>query len=204
MTLARRFAEQLARPTGRSGRLLGLAMDLANRKPTRIAIDRLRPVPGESILDAGCGTGAAMRALLRLRPGALTGIDPSATMIAAARRRLGDSATLHVSTLEALPLPDACFDAALALNMLYFCDRESGMIRAFHRLLKPGGRLVAYVTHRRSMEDWAFARQGIHRLFDADELADAIAEGGFARDHIHVEEISLTASIRGLVAHAER
>ena len=40
----------------------------------------------------------------------------------------------------------------------------------------PGGRLVAYVTHRETMEHWAFARAGLHRLFDAAGLAAALLD----------------------------
>ena len=36
MNLARRFAQQLARPRGLAGRLIGNAMDVANRRPTRL------------------------------------------------------------------------------------------------------------------------------------------------------------------------
>lgn len=204
MRLAHRFARQLARPTGRTGRLLGMAMDIANHRPTRLAINRLAPRPGETVLDAGCGTGAAMAQLLDRHNCFVTGVDPSATMIAAARRRLRDWAALHVSTVEDFALTGARFDAVLALNMLYFADHKGRMAEALHQLVEPGGRLVAYVTHRRSMEGWSFAREGVHRLFDEAELEDALAAGGFARKCIAIEEVVITARYRGLIATAER
>ncbi|MCB2073408.1 MAG: class I SAM-dependent methyltransferase [Novosphingobium sp.] len=204
MGLARRFAEQLARPQGVGGRLLGSAMDIANRKPTQLAVDMLAPQDGEHILDAGCGTGAGLAEVLRRADCAVTGIDPSDTMLASARRRLGPSAHLVRAGLEALSFPDGTFDAALLLNVLYFCDEDGRMTANLRRVLRPGGRLVAYVTHRDTMLDWPFAQEGLHRLFDRDRLIDALAAGGFARDRICVQETSITRSVRGLIACAER
>ena len=202
MNLARRFAQQLARPRGLAGRLIGNAMDVANRRPTRLALDLLDARPGERVLDAGCGTGAALAALLAQVPVVATGIDPSPTMIAAARRRLGTSARLEECGIEALPYDDAAFDAVLALNVLYFADREGAMLRQLYRVLRPGGRLVAYVTHRDNMENWPFARVGVHRLFDAGALTDCIADGGFARAAIRVHEQPITTSVDGLLVVA--
>ncbi len=204
MRLTRNFAEQLARPNGWAGRLLGSAMDIANRWPTRLAIDMLNPLDGERILDGGCGTGAAMAGLLRRAPCQVTGIDPSETMLEAARCRLGGKTVLHCAGLEDMPFPDASFDAALVLNVLYFCDQEGRMLANLRRVLKPGGRLVAYVTHRETMENWPFARLGVHRLFDEGELADALVAGGFARERISVHGTAITRSVKGLLACAQR
>ena len=204
MGLARRFAEQLAHPQGAGGRLLGSAMDIANRKPTRLAVDLLDPRDGERVLDAGCGTGAGLAEVLRRARCIATGIDPSETMIASAQRRLGSGVQFVQARLQELPLPDETFDAALLLNVLYFSDSEGRMVANLRRVLKPGGRLVAYVTHRDTMNSWPFAHEGLHRLFDAKELADALADGGFARERICVHELAITRSVRGLLAYAEK
>lgn len=78
------------------------------------------------------------------------------------------------------------------------------MLRALHRLLVPGGRLVAYLTHRRSMKNWDFTRECLHRLYDGDELHHALSDAGFAKDRIEVREVAVTASISGLLARAWR
>ena len=209
MSFARGFAEQLALPNGWAGRLLGKAMDLANRGPTRLAVELLDPRPGQEILDAGCGTGAALAKVLGRTDCRVTGIDPSRTMLKAAERRLGREwrdarASLHCAGLESLPFADATFDGALVLNVLYFCDQEGQMLANLKRVLKPGGRLVAYVTHRETMQNWPFARAGLHRLFDERELVDLLADGGFARGRISVHRVAVTRSVKGLLAVAER
>lgn len=204
MTFARRLAQQLARPSGMAGRLLGNAMDVVNRRPLSLSVDMLAPAPGEAILDAGCGTGAAMAAMLARAPCHVTGADASETMLASARRRLGSKAAYAQASLEDLPFDDASFDAVLALNVLYFNDVENGMLRSLHRVLRPGGRLVVYVTDRDSMAGWSFAREGLHRLYDADALHSVLVMSGFACERSKVHEVAITRSVRGLFACAWR
>jgi SAM-dependent methyltransferase len=179
-------------------------MDLANASVTRRAVDLLDPHPGELVLDAGCGTGAALAEVRRRAPGTLIGIDRSETMIDAARGRLGEDASLRVGAVEDLATDTIGLDGALLLNVLYFCGADAAMVRAVNRRLKPGGRLVAYVTHRATMERWTFARSGLHRLFDPGELAALLVAGGFAPAQIEVHEEPVARFARGLFAVAHR
>jgi len=186
-----------------SGRLLGGVMDLANRKPTRIAVDLLDPQDGERILDAGCGTGIALERIAARAKCHLEGLDPSRVMLERAAARLPGKADLHCTTIEAAAFAHG-FDAILALNVLYFCDESAGMVRALHRMLTPGGRLVAYVSHRASMEGWSFTRAGYHRLYDPSELLAMLVKGGFAADKITIHEASVSGGVTGLFALAPR
>ncbi|WP_404478732.1 class I SAM-dependent methyltransferase [Novosphingobium sp. BL-52-GroH] len=204
MTLARRLANQLAHPRGRPGRLLGAAMEVVNRRPMRLAVDLLGPLCGEEVLDAGCGTGAAIAEIRRRADCQVTGVDRSATMLDVARRSVVRDASWLLADLNAVPLPDCSFDAVLALNLLYFDGPEGLIVREMHRLLRPGGRLVAYVTHRESMQDWNFAREGLHRLYDAKALREALVDGGFGDTRVKLQEKALTRTVRGILALAVR
>ena len=204
MSLSQRVAAQLAHPRGLSGRLLGRVMDLANDRPVRLAVAALAPRAGERILDAGCGTGAALAAVRAEAPCSLCGVDRAAAMVAAARRRLGDAADIAVQDIAGLPGEWPPFDGVLALNVLYFADPAGSLVAALHRSLRSGGRLVAYVTHRESMKRWGFARAGLHRLYYAAELEAVLVQGGFARALISIKEHTVAPKIRGLIAHAER
>lgn len=198
------LASQLASPRGWTGNWVGRAMDLANARVNARAIDLLRPQDGDLILDAGCGTGAALAEVFRRASCNAVGIDRSGTMIAAASRRLGEKAALQVGALEALDWASDRADGALLLNVLYFCGPDAAMVRAMHRCLKPGGRLIVYVTHRATMERWAFAAAGYHRLFDECELAQLLVEGGFAPSSVHVHEEPVTRFVRGIFGVARR
>lgn len=178
-------------------------MDLANAAVVREAVAMLAPAPGERVLDAGCGTGAALAAVRKAAGSCtLAGIDRSEVMVRAARKRLGPAVELQTCSIEQASLIEGAFDAALMLNVLYFCDPASAMIEQVRRSLRPGGRLVSYVTHRKTMVGWRFAREGLHRLFDADELRDLLLRGGFADHSVAVSERPVARGVQGLFAIA--
>lgn len=205
MSFSHAVARQLARPAGFAGRLLAPVMDFANRTPARIALDLLRPCAGERVLDAGCGSGAVLHALLARGVDRPTGVDFSETMIATSRRRLHGRAELITASLERLPFADGAFDAVLALNVLYFAGRDNAMIAELHRVLRPrGGRLVAYVTEDASMEQWPFVGAGLHRLYDAAALEQALVASGFAANAIKVHVMPVAGAVMGLFAEATR
>jgi ubiquinone/menaquinone biosynthesis C-methylase UbiE len=105
--------------------------------------------PGERVLEVGCGTGeVAQRARSRVgATGQVSGIDPSAEMIAVAQRkarRAGLDIDYRVGAIEALPYPDASFDVVLSSLMMHHLpdDLKSGGLAEVRRVLKPGGRLL--------------------------------------------------------------
>ena len=202
--MTRALARQLAHPSGVGGLLLGKAMDLANRHPTSRAIELLQPMPGERILDAGCGTGRALERVLERADCHVTGLDPSARMLEDARQRLRGRAALLNATIEQQALHEHRFDAILALNVLYFARPDGAMARALYHMLAPGGRLVAYVTARETMEQWRFTRAGYHRLYDEAELAALLAEGGFDPARISILREPIGFGAIGLFAYATR
>lgn len=94
---------------------------------------------GERILDMGCGDGQ-----LTERVGAtgasVVGVDTSAEMVAAARSR---GIAADEAGAEALPYPDAAFDAVFSNAALHWVRDQDAMMDEVRRVLKPGGRFVA-------------------------------------------------------------
>ncbi|MCX5402686.1 class I SAM-dependent methyltransferase [Streptomyces sp. NBC_00335] len=104
-------------------------------------------VAGRRILDAGCGSGP-LSAALRDRGAVVTGVDASAGMLALARRRLGEDASLHVADLrDRLPFPDGAFDDVVASLVLHYLEDWGPALAELRRVLRPGGRLIASVDH---------------------------------------------------------
>jgi SAM-dependent methyltransferase len=104
-------------------------------------------VAGRRVLDAGCGAGAHAAELVA-RGARVTGVDSSAGLLALAARRLGPAAALHRADLaDPLPFPDGAFDVVLASLLLHYLRDWAPTLAEFHRVLAPGGRLVASTHH---------------------------------------------------------
>jgi ubiquinone/menaquinone biosynthesis C-methylase UbiE len=82
-------------------------------------------LPGERMLDVGCGTGWLTR---RLSGSLLAAVDRSAAMLALARERL-PHAVLAVADLAALPFLDGSFDLVFASHVYGHLEPEAA--RAF-------------------------------------------------------------------------
>lgn len=102
--------------------------------------------PGQRVLDVACGTGALSCAVAERvgRSGAVAGLDPNDDMLAVARRK-SSRVDWHSGRAEALPFPDASFDAVVSqFGMMFFDDRPAAL-REMMRVLRPGGRLAVAV-----------------------------------------------------------
>ena len=112
---------------------------------------------GGDWLDVGCGTGFFSR-ILAERGAAVTGVDGSAEMIAAARSSTRDFAKgryilphFEVQTVEDLAGRSERFDGVICLNVIeYLRSPESGFAD-LAALLRPGGTLVVSAPNRRSV-----------------------------------------------------
>ncbi len=106
---------------------------------------------GMKVLDVGVGTGlvAAQACELTGNPALVTGVDPSAGMLAASK--LPAAMVLMEGRAEALPFPDDHFDF---LSMGYALRHISDLgvaFAEFERVLKPGGRLcILEITQAKS------------------------------------------------------
>jgi len=139
-------------------------------------------LPAEWVVaDLGCGAGT-LSASLAPSVARVIGVDQSAAMLRAARRRLEpfDNVELHRAGLEALPLPTGSCDAALLVLVLTYVPGVAAVLAEAARILKPGGRLVVVDLSRHGDESFA-RRLGQVRLgFAPEELARAFTGAGLA------------------------
>ena len=110
-------------------------------------IDLLRLAPGGTVLDLGCGHGAAFpRLAARVGAGGgIVGLDASRALIAEAHRRFDGGAAqieLHVGDAHALPFADSTFDAARADRVFLFVRDPQAALDELVRVTRPGGRVV--------------------------------------------------------------
>ncbi len=103
--------------------------------------------PGElRILDVGTGTGYF--AILLARAGhRLTGIDLTPAMLDQAREtaaRSGLDIDFRRMDAQATDFPGGSFDAIVTRNLTWTLPEPEKAYREWHRLLKPGGRLLNF------------------------------------------------------------
>lgn len=105
---------------------------------------------GESVLDAGCGTGLLLELMAQSvgSTGVAQGVDYSNDMLAMARRRCGDlpQASLARASVEKLDFDSDSFDAVSCTQVLLYVDEVRQALSEMARVLKPGGRLVIVET----------------------------------------------------------
>jgi len=148
------------------GRHLGgiAALEDRARMPTyramfRTLIDQMAPLPGEAILDVGCGAGSLDRLLAtRLRTAnPITAVDANpfwlneaATL--AAEEGLGGAIRFVPGNAEALPFPDGAFGAVFSVTVIEECDADRA-IAEMVRVAAPGGR-IGIVVRALDLPQW--------------------------------------------------
>jgi SAM-dependent methyltransferase len=112
-------------------------------------IELLGLAPGTRVIDAGCGFGR-FTAALAAQGCETVGVDISPAAIAEAERRCPGPTYLVADLTEPLPEGVGPFDALLSMYSSFgygaTVEEDEAMLRAFHRALKPGGRLVMQLS----------------------------------------------------------
>ena len=115
---------------------------LKNLVPGRLAwFDRHMDWQGRDVLDLGCA-GGFMAEALALRGANVTGIDPAADAIDAARAHARESGLrigYDVGVGEALPYHRASFDAVVCVDVLEHVADLTKVLAEVVRTLRPGG-----------------------------------------------------------------
>jgi SAM-dependent methyltransferase len=132
-------------------------------------LDWLAQPEGLAWLDDGCGNGSFTESLvLHQRPRSVVAVDPAPAQLAFARQRPGLAAVRLIGgDAQALPLPDACVDAAVMALVLFFLPDPVQGLRELVRVVRAGGMIAAY--------HWDMAGGG----FPLQPIIDAVTAEGF-------------------------
>lgn len=166
---------------------------------TRSLLDRyIHPSHHLKILDAGCGTGAAMTTYLA-DYGDVTGVDLYQEAVTLSRKR--NAARLVRASILDLPLAPASFDLVTSFDVLYErgVSDEARALREFFRMLLPGG----YVLMRLPAYDWLRGQhdERVHtrRRYTKGLLKSLLKQSGF-----HIVHLSYANTLLFPLALAKR
>ncbi|BCY14184.1 class I SAM-dependent methyltransferase [Actinoplanes sp. L3-i22] len=184
-----------------------------------VALDRLRPRPGERVLDVGCGCGGTSAEIARaVAPlGAVVGLDLAEEMVAAARARFtgpgGAGPRFVAGDVETLgTVPGAPFDAVYSrMTLMLLADPVAGLT-TIRRSMRAGARLAATVFRDGRVNPWLpaamlgaaphlgplpplpiGAEPGPFAFADPVRVTGLLTEAGFAEIEIQPYDVTLAA-----------
>jgi trans-aconitate 2-methyltransferase len=158
--------------------------DVQQRWAERV-LERLPLDGGETVLDAGCGSGAVTRRLLdRLPRGHVVAVDASPEMVEHARAALGERATVLQADLAALTLPEPV-DAVFSNAVFHWVLDHDALFASLHGVLRPDGRLVAQCGGAGNLDRF---HAEIHEVSAREPFAEHLAGLGRQHNFAGVEE----------------
>lgn len=137
--------------------------------------------PGGRALEIGAGSGAMAAEILTLHPAlqmVVTDFDES--MLSGARETLkafGERVEVRTADATALQYEDKTFDAVFSFIMLHHVVKWEEALGELARVLKPGGRLVAYDLLSTGIMRFLHRVEGSHhRIMELEPLAQRLSE----------------------------
>lgn len=182
----------------------------------QLSYDLLSIRSGDRILDVGCGAGVDLRALAEQTgpQGAVIGVDSNPSLVSAARDAIVSSGLRNTWVFEGdaerLTFADGEFDRVRTDRALQHMEHPGEALAQMHRILQPGGTLVAVEPDWAAMvvspsgtdsgdDDSAFLRiiawcrrHLAHPLMGRQLYALLRRVGPQAWDKVHVDVVSFT------------
>jgi len=167
----------------------------------RLLLEAAAIVPGERVLDLGCGNGASTIEAARMAaPGEVVGIDLSAAMLSNARARSAaaglTNATFVHGDAQVHDFEPESFDVVVSNVGAMFFDDKVAAFTNLRRALRPGGRMALMVWQRLESNEWLLALRealamgrdlpsqvvglpGPFGLADPDQVSALLSDTGF-------------------------
>jgi malonyl-CoA O-methyltransferase len=181
-----------------------LQAEVRQRMLERLDLVKISP---QLILDAGCGTGHASRALgTRFKQSRIIALDIALGMLRQTaqqqglmRRLLGFGKQSGVcADIECLPLASQSTDLLWSNLAIQWCNDLDAAFGEMHRVLRPEGLLMFSTfgpdTLKELRQSAAADPNHVHvsRFIDMHDIGDAIVRAGFSAPVLDVEHFTLT------------
>jgi|SRR5947207_699559 len=161
---------------------------------------------GWTVGDLGCGTGRVAEALAPFVRRVI-GVDDSAPMLAAAKRRLHGCANVELrkGQLESIPINDGQLDAATLMLVLHHAPEPARVFAEAARVLGRGGRLIVVDMLPHDREHYRRQMGHVRLGFSDVDMARLLAAAGF--EQVNIVALPPDARAKGpalFVARAEK
>ncbi|MDX9951893.1 MAG: malonyl-ACP O-methyltransferase BioC [Methylophilaceae bacterium] len=181
-----------------------LQAEVRQRMLERLDLVKITP---QRILDAGCGTGHASRALGRRFPQsrvialdiALGMLRQTAQQHGLMRRLLGLGNQSGVcADIERLPLASQSVDLLWSNLAIQWCNDLDAAFGEMHRVMRPEGLLMFSTFGPDTLKELRQASAAdpdhvhVSRFIDMHDIGDAIVRAGFSAPVLDVEHFTLT------------
>jgi trans-aconitate 2-methyltransferase len=193
----------------------------------RAVLDRLDLEGGETVLDAGCGSGRTTSLLIeRVPDGRVVAVDGSPSMVEKVREVLRPQDTAIVSDLTELEL-DESVDAVFSTAVFHWILDHDALFARMQAALREGGRFAAQcggegnidafraageeVAMREPYAEYLGGIEGLWNYAGPEETEERLRAAGFADVRcwlepwpVHPPEPAVFAKTVCLGAHVER
>lgn len=148
-------------------------------------VDRVEALPGNYILDLGCGNGNIISLLKKRKKASYYGVDLSEKMIREAKKRVGKDVALTTADAMNLPFQDEMFDIVICNASFHHYTRPLTAVKEIKRVLKPGGTLVlgdpTCPALLRKLLNWGLhlSPSGDFRIYGKKDILPLFSENGF-------------------------
>lgn len=147
------------------------------------------PVTGHTVVDAGSGEGYGAELLRAAGAHRVVALEYDSQASAHSRTQYPRVQTVRAN-LDSLPLATGTVDVVVTMQVIEHLWNLAGFLGECHRVLKPGGLLIAATPNRLTFSP------GLGRgtkptnpfhveEFDAEQLKDLLAEAGFTDVALH-------------------
>ena len=138
------------------------------------------------VADLGCGT-AHLAAELAPRVAKVIGVDNSAAMLKAARKRTSEIPNLDLrqGDLESLPIDAATCDAAMLILVLTYAPAPATVLSEAARILKPGGKVVIVDLLPHDRDDFRRQMEQQHLGFGVSDVEQMLLTAGLRTPAVH-------------------
>ncbi len=182
-------------PRGEAGIAMLTRMNLSHSLLTERALSLVTFNGNETVLDIGCGGGAALYKMSRMLPkGKLFGIDHSQTAVGlAAKNNAADiergKMNIQRAQVAAMPFESDMFDVILTVESFYFWKQPQSELKEVYRVLKSGGAFLLALDEygREGLTDETKQNAKEYDLFlpTKEQLTQLLCGAGFEKIVLH-------------------